>query len=131
MGKWFSLGGFHGTPPLCTNGSAGYLMQLSVKDTHRDVPQNMPLCQVHYGRFRDFKDCENCSFCSCNIWTSKQSWYVVGNIGVPKVNNILQKLNPEIELDSNSILCRSCYKCTHQSGPKTIDSVILFLETYI
>ena len=32
MGKWFSLGGFHGTPPppLCTNGSAGYLMQLSV-----------------------------------------------------------------------------------------------------
>ena len=23
-------GGFHGTPPLCTNGSAGYLMQLSV-----------------------------------------------------------------------------------------------------
>ena len=29
MGKWFSLGGFHGTPPLCTNGSAGYLMQLS------------------------------------------------------------------------------------------------------
>ena len=29
MGKWFSQGGFHGTP-LCTNGSAGYLMQLSV-----------------------------------------------------------------------------------------------------
>ena len=27
----FSGGGFHGTPPLCTNGSAGYLMQLSVK----------------------------------------------------------------------------------------------------
>ena len=25
------LGGFHGTP-LCTNGSAGYFMQLSVKD---------------------------------------------------------------------------------------------------
>ena len=23
-------GGFHRTPPLCTNGSAGYLMQLSV-----------------------------------------------------------------------------------------------------
>ena len=30
VGKWFSLGGFHETP-LCTNGSAGYLMQLSVK----------------------------------------------------------------------------------------------------
>ena len=27
----FLWGGFHGTPPLCTNGSAGYLMQLSVK----------------------------------------------------------------------------------------------------
>ena len=26
----FLWGGFHGTPPLCTNGSAGYLMQLSV-----------------------------------------------------------------------------------------------------
>ena len=25
----FLWGGFHGTPPLCTNGSAGYLMQLS------------------------------------------------------------------------------------------------------
>ena len=34
----FSGGGFHGTPPLCTNGSAGYLMQLSVKpvtDLHK------------------------------------------------------------------------------------------------
>ena len=29
MGKWFSLGG-PWNPPLCTNGSAGYLMQLSV-----------------------------------------------------------------------------------------------------
>ena len=28
----FLWGGFHGTPPLCTNGSAGYLMQLSVKN---------------------------------------------------------------------------------------------------
>ena len=28
----FLWGGFHGTPPLCTNGSAGYLMQLSVKE---------------------------------------------------------------------------------------------------
>ena len=27
----FLWGGFHGTPPLCTNGSAGNLMQLSVK----------------------------------------------------------------------------------------------------
>ena len=31
MGKWFSLGGVPWNPPLCTNGSAGYLMQLSVK----------------------------------------------------------------------------------------------------
>ena len=36
----FLWGGFHGTPPLCTNGSAGYLMQLSVKtekgpETHK------------------------------------------------------------------------------------------------
>ena len=30
----FLWGGFHGTPPLCTNGSAGYLMQLSVNYTH-------------------------------------------------------------------------------------------------
>ena len=30
MGKWFSLGGVPWNPPLCTNGSAGYLMQLSV-----------------------------------------------------------------------------------------------------
>ena len=30
MGKWFSLGGSM-EPPLCTNGSVGYLMQLSVK----------------------------------------------------------------------------------------------------
>ena len=29
----FLWGGFHGTP-LCTNGSAGYLMQLSVKGTN-------------------------------------------------------------------------------------------------
>ena len=29
VGKWFSLGGSM-EPPLCTNGSAGYLMQLSV-----------------------------------------------------------------------------------------------------
>ena len=30
--RWESgfSGGFHGTPLLCTNGSAGYLMQLSV-----------------------------------------------------------------------------------------------------
>ena len=28
-------GGFHGTPPLCTNGSAGYLMQLSFKPTKK------------------------------------------------------------------------------------------------
>ena len=25
----FLWGGFHGNPPLCTNGSAGYFMQLS------------------------------------------------------------------------------------------------------
>ena len=31
----FSGGGFHGTPPLCTNGSAGYLMQLSVNSMKR------------------------------------------------------------------------------------------------
>ena len=30
VGKGFSLGGSM-EPPLCTNGSAGYLMQLSVK----------------------------------------------------------------------------------------------------
>ena len=30
VGKWYSLGGSM-EPPLCTNGSAGYLMQLSVK----------------------------------------------------------------------------------------------------
>ena len=30
-------GGFHGTPPLCTNGSAGYLMQLSVNQYSRTV----------------------------------------------------------------------------------------------
>ena len=36
VGKGFSLGGFHGTPPpLCTNGSAGYLMQLSVNVNYR------------------------------------------------------------------------------------------------
>ena len=29
VGKWFSLG-VPWNPPLCTNGSAGYLMQLSV-----------------------------------------------------------------------------------------------------
>ena len=30
VGKWFSRGGSM-EPPLCANGSAGYLMQLSVK----------------------------------------------------------------------------------------------------
>ena len=30
----FLWGGFHGTPPLCTNGSAGYLMQLSVNQNN-------------------------------------------------------------------------------------------------
>ena len=30
VGKWFSRGGVPWNPPLCTNGSAGYLMQLSV-----------------------------------------------------------------------------------------------------
>ena len=39
--RWESgfSGGFHGTP-LCTNGSAGYLMQLSVKKTQNKTKQN-------------------------------------------------------------------------------------------
>ena len=39
-------GGFHGTPLLCTNGSAGYLMQLSVKAILHNFFEslNLPKC---------------------------------------------------------------------------------------
>ena len=43
VGKWFSLrgGGVPWNTPLCTNGSAGYLMQLSVKMLLRLVGQSV------------------------------------------------------------------------------------------
>ena len=40
MGKWFSLGGVPWNPPLCTNGSAGYLMQLSVNGENEPPPRS-------------------------------------------------------------------------------------------
>ena len=43
------LGGFHGTP-LCTNGSAGYLMQLSVKPGHMHVLNGWDACALYYRR---------------------------------------------------------------------------------
>ena len=42
MGKWFSRGGVPWNPPLCTNGSAGYLMQLSVKGILYHFIRNIP-----------------------------------------------------------------------------------------
>ena len=46
--RWESgfLGGVPWNPPLCTNGSAGYLMQLSVKDSTIRYPIFMILAPI-------------------------------------------------------------------------------------
>ena len=44
----FLWGGFHGTPPLCTNGSAGYLMQLSVKISFNKSSDNRPTFHLFF-----------------------------------------------------------------------------------
>ena len=45
-GKWFSLG-VPWNPPLCTNGSAGYLMQLSVNTEHAKMAYYLTLSATY------------------------------------------------------------------------------------
>ena len=55
VGKWFSLGGVPWNPPLCTNGSAGYLMQLSVNIRQYTHTVIVPIWDIPYCRRSSIK----------------------------------------------------------------------------
>ena len=86
----FLWGGFHGTPPpLCTNGSAGYLMQLSVNVS---ITKNVP----------NSRDIKLITFCSENRFRTnvpvEHTLFHVNGIDIVQSDYVL---NQEDSISSN------------------------------